>query len=69
MRRVMPLYGEARMGHQQFGVCNHLAPVIDRSRAGVVAAHDAPVAVGLAADDYDVDFVFPVDGAHSRNSA
>src|SRR5262249_30380365 len=31
------------------------APVVDRRRCLVVAAHDPPVAVGLAADHHDVD--------------
>src|SRR3989441_12874868 len=32
-----------------------LSPVVHRDGLGVRGAHDAPVAVGLAADDHDVD--------------
>src|SRR5262247_4532949 len=41
------------------------APLVDRGRLLVAAPHDAPVAVGLAADDHHVD-ILPPEHADQR---
>src|SRR4029450_3951927 len=39
-----------------------LPPLVDRHRLLIVAAHDAPVAIGLASDDHDVNILAAEDG-------
>src|SRR5213593_554882 len=39
-----------------------LPPLVDRRRFLIVAAHDAPVAIGLASDNHDVDILAAEDG-------
>ncbi len=47
-----------------------LTPVVDRNGLAVLGAHDAPVAVGLAADHDDVDvLLFGRPGSARRRSA